>query len=82
MVLTVKTCSMDIFKTKHLITQCSLSITNRVKFYYPAFRCSLKSSMVDNVLKDIPMFSREGSLVSTIHCGDVLMDPSHLTKWR
>lgn len=82
MVLAVKTHSMDIFKVKYLITQCSLSITNRVKFYYPAFRCSLKSSMGNNILKDIPMFSREGNLVSIIHCGDVLLDPSHLTKWR
>lgn len=62
MVRAVKTRSMDIFKAKYLITQCSLSITNRAKFYYPAFRCSLKSNMGINVLKDIAICSVGGQL--------------------
>lgn len=62
MVLAVKTHSMDIFKAKYLITQCSLSIISRVKFYYPAFGYSLKFNMGNNVLTDIAMFSVRGQL--------------------
>lgn len=82
MVLAVKTHSMDIFKAIYLITQCSLSIISRVKFYYPAFGYSLKSNMGNNVLTDIAMFSVKRATWCLLHCGDVLLDPSHLTKWR